>query len=358
MVSLVFLAGGAVEQTSQGKTRSGREHATPAALVEALPAGESDASAPVFLFVKGAGILRMQDGEVSSVLPTQSAVRDLELDPEGALWASLSEVGVVRHSGGKTVNLGKESFAKLAIRSATDVWAISDGQGSVVHYDGTRWKTVRTRKSFAGFFDDNRLIDIASDARSVWVTGWNGLWRVTAKRWTHVEPPPPLSSGAAPEEDGPVPPVYPLSLTASPHELLACYLAGCFRSTEAGWQVSNWPAGRARLQSAGRAGLAVGTGADGTTIVITRLDGSGQPVSSEPLTASGINDVSIDEAGRVWVACNDSLAVLDASGRAIQRWPTGALDGVNGEVHRVVVVGAGPKQLPAAQTRPHAWRGE
>ena len=358
MVLLVFLAAGGVLRTGQGKSRSARKHAAPTPLAGAIPGEGADRGAPVFLFVKGAGILRLQDGEVSAVLSTQTAVRDLQLDSEGGLWASLSDVGVVRHAGGALVNLNKESFAKLAIRSPTDVWAIDDSHGSVVHYDGKRWKTVRTRKSLAGFFDDNHLIDIATDGRAVWIASWNGLWRVTEKRWTRVEPPPALASGAEPEDDVPVPPAYPLSLIASHHELVACYLAGCFLPTDTGWQDVPWPASKARLQSTGQARLAAGTGVDGSTIVVAHLDGSGKIATSDPLTAAGINDVFVDEAGRVWVATNDSLAVLDAGGRVIQRWQTGALDGVTGEIHRVVVAGAGPKQLPAAQASPRAGRGK
>jgi hypothetical protein len=188
-----------------------------------VPAAEGRAAsdAPVFLFVKGTGILRWQSGAVSSVLQTTAAIRDLQLDAEGALWASLEEVGVIRFAGGKQVNLHKESFAKLAIRSPTDVWTINDSHGSVVHYDGTHWKTVRTHNSFAGAFDDNHLVDIATDGRAVWVASWNGLWRVAGERWTRVEPPPPNDAA---DVDLPVVPAYPLSLIASSRGLIACYL--------------------------------------------------------------------------------------------------------------------------------------
>ena len=355
---VALLVAGGLAQSTHAKRRSSRKEATPVSPADTSPAPAAAADAAVFLFVNGVGILRVQGGEVSLVHSTKSEIRDLQLDSEGALWASLSDVGVIRCSGGKAVNLGTESYARLAIRSPNDVWAINDSHGSVVHYDGSRWKTVRTRKNLTGYFDDNRLIDIASDGRSVWVASWNGLWRVTGARWTRVEPPPALAAGAQAEGGEPAPPAYPLSLVASRHGLVACYLAGCFSPTDSGWQALSWPVGKARLQSVASAGLGAGTGADGASIVVARLDGSGEAATSEPLSTSGINDVSVDESGRVWVAANDALVVLDARGRVLRRWQGGALEGVNGEVHRVVVAGAGPQQLPAAQAPPHPWRGQ
>jgi hypothetical protein len=38
-----------------------------------------------YVFVKGTGILRLQDGAVSTVLPTQAALRDLQIDSECTL---------------------------------------------------------------------------------------------------------------------------------------------------------------------------------------------------------------------------------------------------------------------------------
>jgi hypothetical protein len=92
------------------------------------------------------------------------------------------------------------------------LWTINDSHGSVVHYDGRRWKTVRTRNSLAGAFDDNRLVDIVSDSRAVWVSSWNGLWRVVAGKWTRVEPPPAAAATSDSDADPQPPPAYPLSL--------------------------------------------------------------------------------------------------------------------------------------------------
>jgi len=348
--SLAVLVVAGIVQTGHANEQSLGEPATPSAPVASVPAAERDKAA--FLFVKGTGILRLQGGGVSPVLSTRAAIRDLQLDSEGALWASLSEVGIVRRSGERTVNLSKESFARLAIRSPIDVWAINDSHGSVVHYDGKRWKTVRTRKSLAGHFDNNHLVDIARVGRSAWVASWNGLWRVTGMRWTPVEPPAGLASAPKEEGDDPEPPAYPLSLVASRRGLLACYMAGCFLRADAAWQSVSWPIGKARLLSAGGEGLAAGPSADGVAIVVAPLDGSGEAATSESLTTHGINDVAIDDSGRVWVAANDTLVVLDGSGRVIRRWPDGTLEGVKGEIQRIVVDGAGPNPLPASQASP------
>jgi len=335
--------------SSHGRSRSSRKHPEPpsaAAQEASAPTADARVNA-AFLYVKGVGILRLQDGLVSPVLQTQAPLRDMQLDAEGAVWASLRDVGVIRHVGGKILSLNQESFAKLAIRSPSDVWAINDSHGSVVHYDGNRWKTVRTRNSLAGAFEDNRLLDVVTDGRAVWVSSWNGLWRVTGGRWTRVEPPAMATTSNGPEADAAPTPAFPLSLLVSRPGLIACYLSGCFVSTEAGWQPSHWPADKAHLQSAGSANLVAGTGADGKTIVISRLDGSSEPSKSEALPANGINDIAIDATGRVWVATVAALILLDASGRTLQQWKPAAVDGQPGEIERVVIAGAGPKQLPA-----------
>ena len=349
----------AAPTTSQGKSKSKSKSKPMHAEEVALAAPASTPPAPmeatgesadaVYIFVKGSGVLRMRDGAVSTVLPTQASLRDLQVDSEGALWASLHDVGVLRMAGGRSVTLTPESFAKLAIRTPTDVWTINDSHGSVVHYDGQKWKTARTRNSLAGAFDDNRLLDIVTDGRAVWVSSWNGLWRVVGGRWTRVEAPPAAAVAGDPDPatDGQAPPAYPLSLLVARPGLVACYLAGCQVYSEAGWRPSHWSVEKAHLQSAGPGNVVAGTGADGRTVVIAHLDGSGEPGKSEALPPTGINDIAIDSTGRVWVATGPELFVLDASGRTLQRWKTGASGSPAGDIERVIVEGAGPARLPA-----------
>ena len=336
--------------SSHSESRSRRTHpAADSAVMQQAPTSASEGQVDAaYIFVKGAGILRLQDGTVSTVLQTQASLRDMQIDGEGALWASLHGVGVVRHVGGRTVTLNQESFAKLAIRTPTDVWTINDSHGSVVHYDGSRWKTVRTRNSLAGAFDDNRLLDLVTDGRVVWVSSWNGLWRVVGGRWTRVDPPRAAAASGKAEIDVPAAPAYPLSLLVSRPGLIACYLSGCFVSadSDSGWQPAHWPADRAHLQSAGLANLVAGAGADGTTVVIARLDGSVAASKSEPLSTTGINDIAIDASERVWVATGAELIILDIGGRILQRWKTGMAGSPAGDIERVVVAGGGPAQLP------------
>jgi ligand-binding sensor domain-containing protein len=350
LLGLAVLLLGLVAAISNSHGKSRRHKPSDAAPVSEpqapAPSGTERADA-AYIFVKGAGILRLQDDGVAMVLPTQAALRDMQIDGEGALWASLRGTGVVRHAGGRAVTLNQESFAKLAIRTPTDVWTINDSHGSVVHYDGRRWKTVRTRNSLAGTFDDNRLLDIVSDGRAVWVASWNGLWRAVGGRWTRVDPPPAATASSEADSDGQSPPAFPLSLLVARPGLIACYLPGCFVSAESGWQPSRWPADKAHLQNAGSANLLAGTSADGRTVVIARLDGTGKTSKSESLPETGINDIAIDTSERVWVATGAELIVLDTSGRTLQRWETGSAGSPAGEIERVVVAGAGPAQLPA-----------
>jgi len=144
---------------------------------------------------------------------------------------------------------------------------------------------------------------------------------------------------------------YPLSLRVSRAGLIACYPSGCFVSAQSGWRPSHWPAAKAQLQSAGSANLLAGIGADGRTVVVALLDGSSQASTSEALPATGINDIAVDTMGRVWVASGSALALLNADARTLQRWDIGSKAGAGAgqpvEIERIVVAGAGPKQLPA-----------
>jgi len=344
IILLVLLTG---LSESHGSHRSKRKHPadTPAPTQQEPEVASKEIADAAYVFVKGVGILRLQDGTVTTLLATPAALRDLQIDSEGALWASLRGVGVVRNLGGEMVTLNQDSFAKLAIRSPTDVWTINDSHGSVVHYDGLRWKTVRTRNTLAGAFEDNRLLDIVTDGRAVWVSSWNGLWRVVGGRWTRLEPPTAIRNSET-DNDAQSAPAFPLTLLVSKPGLLACYLSGCYLSAESGWQPSHWPADKARLQSAGPGKLVAGTAADGRTVVIARLDGSDKASQSESLPATGINDIAIDTSGRVWVATGTELVLLDASGHTLERWQAGASGGQTGEIERVVVAGAGPATLP------------
>lgn len=302
-----------------------------------------------FVFVKGRGLMRLAADAATLLLPTQAAIRDLAVDRSGAVWASLRDTGVVRLVGDKPTSVSKDSFGRLAILSPTSVWAINDSHGSVVHFDGSTWKTVRTRSSLPGAFTDNRIIDIAADGRHVWVASWNGLWRGLGGRWARVDPPAAL--GASSEGDAPAAPPFPVSLVVSGRGLVACYLSGCFVTTESSWQPSHWPADKARLHKAGEHRLA-GIGADGRTIVLSDLEGSDKPMTSEPLPADGINDLALDARGRAWIAIGPQLILLDDHARVLGHWRPATVEKEPAIVERVVVVGSGPDKLPGPSGAP------
>jgi hypothetical protein len=310
--------------------------------------GAPDATNPTgdaaFVFVKGRGLMRMTADASTLVYPTRAAIRDLAVDRSGAVWASLRDTGVVRLIGDKPTTVSKDSFGRLAILSPTDVWAINDSHGSVVHFDGSNWKTMRTRSSLPGAFADNRVIDIAADERHVWVASWNGLWRVAGGRWVRVDPPGSLVGVS--DGDAPAAPPFPVSLVASRRELVACYLSGCFVTSESRWQPSRWPADKARLHKAGEHRLA-GVGADGRTIVLRDLEDPDDLATSAPLPADGINDLALDARGRTWVATGAQLILLDDHAHALGHWRPVAVDKEPSVVERVVVVGNGPDKLPA-----------
>jgi hypothetical protein len=330
-------------QTLAKSKRARQAQDTVAVASPAEPAAARESAA--FLFVKGRGVVRLDERGANVVLPTRAAVVDLRLDGQGGLWASLRDEGVVRVASGNAVPVAAESYEKIAAISASDAWAIGDGYGSLAHFDGRRWKTVRTRSIFTGPFDENRLVDIATDGKMLWVSSWNGLWRAHGGKWARIDPPAGASQG---QEDEPAAgPPFPLSLFPSDKGLFACYLAGCFLWAESSWRSSPWPWERAHLQAVGASGLLAGVGADGRTVVISRLDNSGEFSTSETLPATGINDIAVDASDRVWAAVGSTLLLLDAKARTVGKWEPASDGGAVPEIVRVVIAGTGPASVPS-----------
>jgi hypothetical protein len=83
-------------------------------------------------------------------------------------------------------------------------------------------------------------------------------------------------------------------------------------------------------------------------VVISSVVGSQAPIESDPVMGQDLRKLVIDDAGRIWVGTDQAFAVLDRRGHLLAQWPAGTLDGLTGSILDMVVVGAGPKALPAS----------
>jgi hypothetical protein len=294
----------------------------------------------VYLAIDKVGIVRLDSDAFVPAIRTKSTMTAMTLAPDGALWASFYDDGTLRAHNGKVEKLSSKQYRAIAVRSGHDAWAVTeDIEWQLEHYDGSGWKKVKTRADFPGGFSDNKLNDLAITADELWISSWNGLWRLAGSTWQPIAPPAGVAAGQAP---------YRL-LTAG-KEVLARFHEGCFAREGAGWRSVQWPKD-ATLTTMSSAGLAAGNAHDDQRIVLG-TPGPRPIVTSEALKATRIDDIAIDESGRAWVATDYALTVVDKAGHVITAWEPGTLAGVDGRVSRVAVLGRGPARLPGARVSP------
>jgi hypothetical protein len=302
------------------------------------------ADGPAYVLVDHVGVLRIDQGKVAKILklPSESSSWSVDIasGPAGELWVSdWSGVSVFEPSGSaRKIGLPKDGprYEHLAVRSPRDVWAVTrDIEWAVVRYDGARWKPVRRRSQFPGKYDDNKFIALKVTGEAVWVSSWNGLWRGVGDKWQKVELPDKYEGL--------------LDLFVFRDRLIAGNYDGYFIQEGTGWKRLSWPLDTRTNRAVGDIGLVASPSPDEATVVLKGVEGDSCTAISDAMKGRAIHDLAIDRSGRVWVATDHSLAVLDRNGRLLNEWLPGTLDGFGGEALRIVVIGAGPALLPIAQ---------
>lgn len=301
-------------------------------------------NAPAYVLVKHTGVLRIDNSGVVVAKPMGESMSpwntSVVAGPDGELWTSdwtgvtVVPLGSVTARSIRTVKDGP-LYEHLIVRSATDIWAVtSDIDWSVVHYDGKAWKAVRERRHFPGKFDDIKFTALQVTSSAVWVSTWNGIWRGVGKEWQKVEPP-----GNNEETI--------VDLFVYRDKLVAALRDGLFLREGTSWRKLGAPASLGHIWTVSDLGIVAGGGADNKQVLLSSIDDGGCVVTSAPLKGGVIHDIAIDQSGRVWVATDFRLSVLDRAGRVIAEWAPGTLEGLVGDSWRVAVAGAGPSNLPA-----------
>lgn len=306
----------------------------------APPPPDSGPSEPVYVAVRGAGVLKLEGDRFAPVFETQSGLVDLALGPSGTLFASFYDVGTIAARAGTVRSIARAAYSRLNVIADDDIWATPDPfEWAVHHYDGKRWSTVKRRGEFSGQFDDNKLNGLVALGGEVWVSSWNGLFRGVARKYELVD----LGgdTGSRP----------PWQLATRGDRLVARFESGWFERNSGDWRKLSWPRA-ASIQKISDADLAVGVDAEQHDVVSGVVDG--RVATIDVASAGHVADVTIDDRGRVWVAGDYSLVVFDPRGRVLASYEPGTLAGVIGKIQRIAVYRHGPARLPrkvAAATR-------
>lgn len=340
--ALLAWAGAACAPAANPAPSATASHGTRAAAAEppvgsegegtAQPPPDSGPSEPVYVAVRGVGVLKLEGDRFAPVFETKSGLVDLALGPSGTLFASYYDVGTVAVRAGTVRSIARAAYSQLSVIADDDIWATPDPFAwAVHHYDGTRWSTVKRREEFSGQFDDNKLNGLVAQGGAVWVSSWNGLFRGVGRSYEKVE----LGEGTGSRP--------PWQLAAQGERLLARFESGWFGHDSGDWRKLSWPR-TASIQRVSAAGAAVGVDFERRSIVRGDVDGR---VATIDVASTGlVTDVTIDERGRAWVAGEYALAVLDPRGRVLASYEPGTLAGVTGRIQRVVVYRHGPARLP------------
>lgn len=301
---------------------------------------------PVFALVNHGGVLRIDEQGASVVKPVTRELSpwgtSLVARPDGELWASdWSGVAVLGPAPGavRALRAGKGGplFEQLAVRSPTDAWAkTSDSEWALVHFDGKSWSVAAERRRFAGRYEDNKLDSLVVTSEGVWVSTWNGVWRGTQGTWVKIATPGDARPSAA--------------LFVYRDKPLAASFDGVYLWESDAWRKLAVPAPLGRVWAVSDLGLIAGGGDENRRVVLASLTDPSCVIASSPLRGGVIHDIEIDGSGRLWVATELGLSVLDSAARVLGDWPLGTLDGLVGEVWRLSVASAGPARLPPPVT--------
>lgn len=311
------------------------------------PAGRP-AEGPAYVVVDGIGVLRITEDGATTVLARADGSSwdpEVALGPMGELWVSDWGSVLVITPGGEVrpLALPREGWRPehLAVRSATDVWAVtSDSEWSVVRFDGEHWSSVRTRADFPGKFDGNEIDGLVATSDAVWVASWNGLWRGVGDDWRRIDPPEGVDGAP--------------SLWVYRDRVIAGYVDEYFVREGERWRALGWPRDVSTRRAVGDVGLVAAPRLDGPTVLLRAVEGEGCIATSDAIHGDHVHSLTIDGAGRAWLATEEALAVVDRSGRVLAEWTMGTLPGLSGRIRAVAVVGAGPLRLPAVGVS-RAW---
>ncbi|MEZ4451821.1 MAG: hypothetical protein R3B09_20325 [Nannocystaceae bacterium] len=303
------------------------------------------APGPAFLTVDGKGIVRVSEGAITALegAPTRM-FRGLQLGGDGAVWVSGFDT-VYRLEGDAFREVTRGGYGKMAA-SIEDFQVTAEGHiwastfKSVAHYDGAQW-TEEDAQTIGAGEDSLKGIGVDREGR-VLVASTNKVHLREDGKWRDLD----LGKLRGPQ--------YFEQLDLGPDG--AAYVRG-------GWTLLKIPADRSVASSvkigggsfASYADLSVA--ADGSVgvvnldeVLVQTPDGKLHRYSArrgKDFHADKIRALGVGDGGRIWVGSDTGVSILGGGGPKVE-WPSGSVPELAGEIEHILVLGAGPSQLPGA----------
>jgi hypothetical protein len=323
----------AASADSTGGTEPAKASGAAPAKGTAQPGGPG----PAYLAVKDSGVVMIDGGAVKMVQPLEYTVHGLSIASDGSVWVAAIE-GVYRIERDRATEVNKDGVNVVAPVSAREAWSLS--HDVVGHYDGGSWS--KEDKAIVGV--TGLLKDIAvTDDGTVYVASSDSLHRKKkGGAWEKVD----LS-----KQTGGKDPFFDRLARGPGDSLYLSYMHGVLMKSGDGWQPLGadfgiGASGSIAVATQGRVAAVKGL----SELVVVEPGGEQRTVQpgSAGIKAKRFHSVAHDDSGRMWIATDNGLAVLDATGKLARQYEPGTLAGVEGAVEHVLVVGAGPADLPAA----------
>jgi hypothetical protein len=312
------------------------ESEPPGAALPVIKPGELKAG-PAYLAVAGTGIVMMDGGTTRTIQPLRYGVKRMLYGVDGAVWVIAID-GNFRIVGTKSRNLGEQDIDALTVVSDKEAWAVSFT--GIHHWSGGVWSVED--KAVLG--NVTLLRDVALDVDgNLWVASVNQLHRRKKgeRSWKTVDLGKQLNREPFFNELGHGPDG---TLYASWSGGVLMLRGGEWTKVAANFGDSS--PNQIDVSPAGTLGAVAGLG----ELFVIPPAGHFKKIipKSANIAATAWKDVAVDGSGRLWLATDNGLAVLDQDGKRIEYWQPGTLAGVSGAVKQLVVVGNGPERLPAA----------
>lgn len=311
------------------------------------PVAAPSAPGPAYFAVDRKGVVRLDGGKFTLLAGSpDKLIKGLQVGGDGAVWVVGYE-DVLRLEGDKFKKVTKAGFRELgssiddfAVTADGEIWAATFK--GVARWDGAAWTVEEKAKIGAG---DDLLQGIAVDqAGAVFVASTHKVHVKRGGAWQDVD----LKKAGQTRE------LFIEGARLAPDQsVYVLASAALLRVGPTPDVVVTVPLGKDSIPSFG--GLSVSS--NGAVAAKNLDDVIGMPAGGAARTwssrnekdfrADNIRGVGVDDGGRVWVGSDTGVSVL-GPGDAKTEWPAGSVPELIGEVEQIVIVGAGPTELPAS----------
>jgi len=314
---------------------------TPTPAVVVAPGGPG----PAYFVVDKTGVVRLDGGKFTVLADSPNMLaKGLQVGGDGKVWVAGFQ-DISRLDGDAFKPVVKAGFSELG-GSIEDFVVAPDGQiwavtfKGVSHHDGKAWSTEEKAAIGAG---SDLLKGVALDKNGrVWVASTHKVHVRDGGAWKDVD----LTKA------GPGRTLYFEELELGPdnsvHALASSALFHIGPNLD---QVEKVKLGGRSISSYGKLGVSSNGGlvvVDIDTVIARAAGGETSSFAAgKQFKPGNIHAVAADDGGRVWVASEAGVTVLGPND-AKTEWLGGSVPELTGDVRGILVVGAGPAELPTA----------